>query len=137
MPLDWQPITGDFDRFGAELVFLGPGPDEIAPTLVVSREQVPAGTDLAAWNRASVEKLRTLLHSYHLLDELPDQVGGQPAVARLGVYALDGRSLSLLQWATLNQEVGTTIAATCPTRRYAELVEELSVIAHSFSAEAT
>lgn len=128
VPDDWHGGQAP----GLVLVAAGPARGGFAPTITVATDDVPPPATLGEWSNSSVEVLRGLLHSYHLLDVLPDEVAGHDALVRLGTYGLDDRSLTVAQWAWLTGATGTTVTATCATADYAGLVDMFSDIVHSY-----
>lgn len=132
VPVGWAVHVPD-DGAVALALTAPPEPGAFAATVVVSTDDLPAGTALRDWQREVDRALPRLLHDAVLLDLEHVQLMGAPAVRRLLHHVTaDGDAVTAEQWATVvpGRDTGVTVTVTVPTPVWADVGPSLrSVVA--------
>lgn len=85
------------------------------------------------WQLGNDQLLARAMREYQLLDLERLTVSGHEGVRRLATHTVDGRSVTMEQWAGLVGHDGWTVTFTVPTTRYAAMAPGLRVLADSFT----
>jgi hypothetical protein len=113
---------------------LGPESDPwgFRTNVVVTVDELDRGMTLLAWQGGADELLPSALGDFLLVDREHVYVGERAGIRRLVHYAVDGRSVTLQQWATIEGPRGYTLSASVSTLAYPRLGSELESIAATF-----
>lgn len=135
VPADWLITTPNEDVI--RLVAAEPvEADSYASTIVLTVEQLQAGTGLRTWQQQVDLTLSTILCDYLLIDIEHCEVAGHPGVRRLSHHVTpEQHAVSLEQWSTIVGTAGLTVTVSIHTLLSADVGTALAALVHHTHAE--
>jgi hypothetical protein len=102
--------------------------------LVVTVEEVAAGTTVEAYTSSSLRVQDDLLSGHRLIDVEATAVSGAPATRTLGHHAQDRLAVTIEQWRLVAGVRAYTVTASCATLDYAAVADGFREAAESLVA---
>jgi hypothetical protein len=121
------------DAGALALIAVEPGPPPASgfrANLVVTVEEVPEGTGVAAYTESSLRGQQELLSAHRLIDSAVTDVRGGRATRTLAHHAQDALAVTIEQWRLVARALAYTVTASCATLDYAAVAD-----AHREAAE--
>jgi hypothetical protein len=103
------------------LTYVGPDTGSGSPSLVVTRDELPADVTLGRYAAMQDAAVRAGLEGVGMVDERETTVAGRPAVRHTYVWTLNDRTMRQRVWCLLAYGVGYAITATAPDAGFEEL----------------
>ena len=115
------------------LTYVGPDNGAGSPSLVVTRDELPAEVTLGRYAAMQDAAVRAGLDGVDLVDERETTVAGLQAVRHTYVWSLDERTMRQRVWSVLAGGVGYAITATAPDGEFDELRPVFARAVESFA----
>jgi hypothetical protein len=125
------------DLGGMALVAVEGGPEPSSgfrANLVVTVEEVAAGTGVEAYTTASLHAQDEMLSGHRLIDVEPTALGGMPAIRTLSHHAQEQLAVTIEQWRVLSRSLAYTVTVSCATLDYAGVADDFRESAESLVA---
>lgn len=118
---------------GAAVVAVEPAPPgAFRASVNVVVEELASGVGFDAYVEESFAAQRETLAAFHLIDRLPERLGGAPALRTLAHHDASGVPVVLEQWRAPAAPRGYVLSATCSPLEYDELADAFAAVAESF-----
>jgi hypothetical protein len=115
------------------ITLVGPGgADDFAPNVVVMRERIEAGADVADYARRQRAMTEREIPDLQVLDERLTTVGGAPAFQRLQRFDAGGRRLQQAQVYVLTGHTAFVLTCTATLEQFDEQIPHFRRVVDSF-----
>jgi hypothetical protein len=131
LPEGWERVD---DTPGVALVAVQPERGGwFRANVVVTIEQLAAGTTFAEWTEAADEPVREALHRYMRIDDEMFEVDRRAVRRTLAHHTTeDNHAVTMEQWALAENGCGYTLTASAGTLGYDQVADLFATIAASF-----
>jgi hypothetical protein len=137
LPVGWDVLADS--QLGAALVVLEPDRGgDYRSSIVVTVEELAAGTELSGWQDDAMAVMPSVLEDFFLIDQQTVHMDGHEVLHRVAHHVADpprlgATAVTMGQWATVSAGLGFTVTATAGTADWFGAASLFDAVAETFT----